>query len=108
MGVKRRPSLMLFLVATLPVLLPLLAVLQYRWLGEVSAGERERMQANLRTSADRFCADFDRELTNVYAQLQTLAAAAIPLTEDGHPARYRQWLAVAPRPKLVREIYRTW
>jgi len=52
---------MLLLVATLLVLLPLLAVLQYRWLGEVSAGERERMQANLRTSADRFCADFDRE-----------------------------------------------
>ena len=66
MKIKRRPSLMLLLAATLLVLLPLLAVLQYRWLGEVSAGERERMQTNLRTSADRFCADFDRELTNVY------------------------------------------
>src|ERR1051326_2112043 len=67
---KQRPSLMLLLVTALLVLLPLLAVLQYRWLGEVSAGERERMQAFLKTSAERFCSDFDRELTNAYVQLQ--------------------------------------
>ena len=39
------------LVGALFALLALLAVLQYRWLGEVSQGERERMQANLKIAA---------------------------------------------------------
>ena len=108
MKIERRPSLMLLLVATLLVLLPLLAVLQYRWLGEVSAGERDRMQANLRTSADRFCADFDHELTNVYVQLQNVAGRAGQQNPDELAARYQHWMAATPRPKLVREIYRTW
>jgi signal transduction histidine kinase len=108
MKIKRRPSLMLLLAATLLVLLPLLAVLQYRWLGEVSAGERERMQTNLRTSADRFCTDFDRELTNVYVQLQNVAGRGDQQNPGELAARYQQWLSAAPRPKLVREIYRTW
>ncbi|MEP7336235.1 MAG: HAMP domain-containing sensor histidine kinase [Acidobacteriota bacterium] len=108
MKIKRRPSLMLLLAATLLVLLPLLAVLQYRWLGEVSAGERERMQTNLRTSADRFCTDFDRELTNVYMQLQNVAGRESQHNPGELAVRYQHWLSATPRPKLVREIYRTW
>jgi len=104
---KTKPSFMLLLVTALLVLLPLLAILQYRWLGEVSAAERERMQANLRNSAERFCADFDRELTNAFVQLQS------PLLPNStHPAadfasRYHRWAASAPNPKLITEIYRT-
>lgn len=104
---KQKPSLMLLLVAALLVLLPLLAVLQYRWLGEVSTGERERMQANLKTSAERFCSDFDRELTNAYIQLQTITPQSGEQLESELAARYRKWVASAPRPKLIREIYRT-
>ncbi len=103
---KRRPSLMLLLVIALLVLLPLLAVLQYRWLGEVSAADRERRQANLKTSAERFCADFDRELTGVYLQLQSSA----PVADEPDAvlaARYQRLLANATRPKLIRDLYRT-
>ncbi|HMV50349.1 MAG TPA: hypothetical protein PKD31_21590, partial [Blastocatellia bacterium] len=102
---KQRPSLMLLLVIALLVLLPLLAVLQYRWLGEVSAADRERRQANLKTSADRFCSDFDRELTNAYLQLQT-AAPVSDERDDVLAVRYQRLLTNAPRPKLIREIYR--
>src|SRR5215212_6810293 len=108
MKMRQRPSLMLLLIATLLVLLPLLAVLQYRWLGEVSAGERERMQANLRTSAERFCTDFDHELTNVYVQLQNLATRANRQNTAELAADYRQWMAVTPRPKMISKLYRTW
>src|SRR5215211_1991240 len=95
---KRKPSLMLLLVAALLVLLPLLAVLQYRWLGEVSTADRERRLANLKTSADRFCADFDRELTGAYLQLQTAAPRAGE-ADEALAARYQNLLAIAPRPK---------
>ena len=47
-------------------LLATLATLQYRWLGEVSQAERERMRAGLQTRAADFTAAFDRELTQIY------------------------------------------
>src|SRR5688500_19487157 len=36
------------------ILLPALAVLQYRWVGQVSEAERERMHRNLINAADQF------------------------------------------------------
>lgn len=104
---KRKPSLMLLLVTALLILLPLLAVLQYRWLGEVSAAERERMQANLKTSAERVCADFDRELTNAFVQLQSPVLPNSDQPAADFTSRYRRWMASAPNPRLISSIYRT-
>lgn len=98
---------MLLVVAPLILLLPLLAVLQYRWQGEVSLALRERMQANLRTSAEKLCADFDRELTNIYVQFQSPALPSSDLIAADFASRYHRWIAGAPNPKLVRDIYRT-
>lgn len=101
-----KPSLMFVLAVLLLALLPLLAALQYRWLGEVSRGERERMQASLRASVAQFCQDFDRELTRAFITFQ---AGASPLHEPT-PQRlaelYQQWLATAPHPQLLSELYR--
>jgi hypothetical protein len=66
---------MLLLVATLVALLALLATLQYRWLGQVSQGERERMQASLRAGATRFGQDFNREITRAFLNFQLDRAA---------------------------------
>ena len=60
---------MIVLVAALIALLPLLAVLQFRWLGEVSRAERERMQASLKTAVTNFSQDFDREITRAYMEI---------------------------------------
>ncbi|MFN0112880.1 MAG: sensor histidine kinase [Blastocatellia bacterium] len=108
---KQKPLLMWLLLAGLLVMLPLLAALQYRWLGEVSQAERERMQANLKTSAEKFCSDFDRELTAIYTQIQNLTEPA-----DNKPAellsydftiRYNRWLRTNPKTKIISEMYRT-
>jgi signal transduction histidine kinase len=87
-------------------LLATLATFQYRWLGEVSDAERERMRASLRTRASEFTQAFDAELTRVYVafqmvdreQLDADAASAVG-------AAYRQWHATATVPALVRGIY---
>jgi len=50
----------------LAVLLAALATLQYRWLGEVSQAERERIRAGLQTRAADFTQEFDREITRIY------------------------------------------
>ena len=59
------------LLAGLPlILLPLLAVLQYRWIGEVSAAERDRLESSLRAASDRFASDFDGELSRLASSFQ--------------------------------------
>jgi hypothetical protein len=64
---KRKPTQrqlwMLLLALALLALLPLLAVFQYRWLGQVSEGERERKKSVLTAMARQFCHDFDSALT---------------------------------------------
>src|SRR6266404_4367532 len=47
----------------LVLLLALLATLQYRWIGEVSEAERDRMRASARQAADGVAADFNREIS---------------------------------------------
>jgi signal transduction histidine kinase len=65
-------------LAAAVVLLALLAVvatLQYRWLGEVSAAERERLRASLRDRTTECVADVDRDITRAFAAFQMEGSA---------------------------------
>ena len=101
----RRIPWQLLAAAVLLVLLAILATLQYRWLGEVSEAERERMRASLRTRATEFAQEFDGELTRTYVafhvssdQLDADAAGALA---DAHA----RWRANARIPDLVSAVY---
>jgi signal transduction histidine kinase len=101
----RRTPWQLLAAAMLLVLLALLATLQYRWLGEVSDAERERMRASLRARASEFTQEFDGELTRTYLafhvgseQLDDDAAAALA-------DAYARWQSTARIPALVRAVY---
>ncbi len=101
----RKPSVVLLLAAALVALLALLATLQYRWLGQVSAGERERMQSTLRAATARFTQDFDREIGRVYFGLQVDDSAVRAGAWADFAAHYQRWQERAPYPRLVRTIY---
>jgi len=111
---KRKPTQrqlwMLSLALALLALLPLLAILQYRWLGQVSEGERERKKSVLSTMARQFCHDFDSELTALYLYFHP---APVPFdggadqSQGDFAARYRRWRETAARPKLIKEVYQT-
>ncbi len=51
------------LMAGLTVVLLLLAGLQYRWIGEISEADRDRLRHGLDVAAEQFRRDFNRELT---------------------------------------------
>jgi signal transduction histidine kinase len=102
---KREPKTMLIVVALLLLLLPLLATLQYRWLGQVSEGEREQLKWSLRTTARRFAQDFDRELTLAYAAFASGASAQGELDLKDYLTKYDRWQSTAQHPQLVREIF---
>ncbi len=103
---KRRLSLSLMLVAALVILLPILAVLQYRLLGQVSQSERERMQNTLRASVQKFRQDFDRELTRAYLSFQPRLSEMQEVNWRAYPERCDNWFASAPFPRMVSQVYR--
>jgi len=96
---------MLLLVAALMTLLPLLAALQYRWLGQVSEGERERLQSSLSAGANRFSQDFDRELTRAYQRFQMDAATLQGHAWGAFAERYDRWFDEAPYARLVKDVF---
>ena len=68
---KSGSRLPLFIVAAALIgSIGLLGTLQYRWLGQVSAAERERMKGALASRAAAFSIDFDREITRAYLTFQ--------------------------------------
>jgi two-component system, OmpR family, sensor histidine kinase SenX3 len=101
----RRFRLPMFAVAAAMLgLIAVLATLQYKWLGQISAAERERMRATLNTRATGFAHDFDRELTRAYLLFQ-VDAAGDPDGAARVSARYDRWHATARFPRMIGGIY---
>src|SRR5215471_11990664 len=100
---QKRPAL-LIVVAILILLLPLLAYLQYDWLGKVSEREREQMQAALRRTLAQFSQDFNREIVRMFVQFQNRPVSAKQKLVE-YEKLYAHWNATAPYPRLLRDIF---
>lgn len=57
------------LIALIALLLPALAILQYRWMGELSGLEQLRAHTNIKAATVRFSGEFDAHLARVYSRL---------------------------------------
>jgi signal transduction histidine kinase len=104
MTLHRRVSGVTALVAVVLLLVPALAWLQYRWVGQVSEAERERMQRTLRTAAAQFATAFDTELARSVAGLQVEGAVVRDENWASYAERYTSWTERAADARLVREI----
>ena len=71
------------LIAAIAVLLPLLAFLQYQWLGELSGLEQVRAEQNLGAGTVRLSTEFDSRLAGLYS---SLAAIDLSTTNDANAA----------------------
>jgi signal transduction histidine kinase len=95
---------MLAVAIVLLGLFGLLASLQYRWLGQISQAERERIRSTLDTGATEFAQDFDRELTRAYLLFQMEPAADDEMAARV-AGRYDQWQATARFPRILKDYY---
>jgi len=102
---KHKPPLLLLLIAALVGLLAILAALQYRWLGQLSEHERERMETALRAGALRFSEDFDRAITQAFLSLQMDAPTLRSQAWGSYAERYTQWVSATPYPTLVSDVF---
>jgi signal transduction histidine kinase len=93
--------------ALLAALLVILAVLQYRWIGEVSRAERQRLQTALEASGAHFADDLGHEVSRVFSAFQPRMTGS-PAANEPEPEvaeRWRRWRQTAPQPALVREVF---
>jgi signal transduction histidine kinase len=104
LGIEK-PAWQIAFVVALVALLGTLATLQYRWLGQVSVGERERMHASLVTGAERFSQDFNREITRAFATFQIGAEEPGKDVSATIADRYDKWEKTASYPALVKEVF---
>ncbi len=86
------------IVATL-TLLPLLAILQYQWVGQVSDSEHERLQMTIRNTTARMCQELNREF---------LAPASLfmgPGPVEDVAERIQEWRGSSPYRESVKNFY---
>ena len=103
---NHQSSLLLAVVAVLILLLPLLAYLQYDWLGKVSEREREQMQTSLGHTLSRFGEDFDREIARIFTEFESRPDVEAPeQTANEYAKVYAHWNSTAPYPQLIRDIF---
>lgn len=84
--------------------LAVLAALQYRWLGQVSQAERQRMHETMSGRARSLANDIDRELSRLYLTFQLREPDAAQF-EGAITERYRLWRETARHPDLIAGIY---
>jgi hypothetical protein len=86
-------------------LFTLLAMLQYRWLSQLSSGERVRMGSALEPSVARFCEDSDRELARAWVAFSMDSATLRHRKWTQFGERYARWVRQSPHPRLVSGLF---
>ncbi len=101
-----KAALSLGLMCAVLLLLPVLAVLQYRWVGQVSEAEREHMQANLLKITTRFSEDFDHEIALELANASISFQRGLEVDPDHiaeeYTRHFQKWHRTTQYPKLFR------
>src|SRR3954452_2389061 len=103
----RMPSNRSALAALLSLLalggaLIMLAVLQYRWIGQLADAERQRMQSSMEFAANHFSDEFDRELTRLFVAFQGPLRDASAETSQ---RRFDEWVTTARDPRIVKTLW---
>ena len=100
----RRPTGSAWLVAAALILVPVLAVLQYRWIGQLSDAERERHERRLRHSTNALSDDLDVELIRAFIGLRVDGAALRSSSWTEYADRVAGWRAATAVPAIVRDV----
>jgi signal transduction histidine kinase len=101
MAVRRR---LLWVSLALCALVLALAALQYRWLGQVSDAERDRMRASVQARAAQIAEAFDREVTRAYVAIQIDPDTFQRKDWSRYAARVDTWRRSTAFPGIVGEI----
>ncbi len=94
-----------WLAATVAVLLPALAWLQYDWVNQIADADRDRSKRTLRAAAAQFTWAVDGELSRLSAGLQVDGAMVERRDWDAYALRYETAIATPSTAALVRQVW---
>ena len=100
----RRPSGPVFLLLAALVLLPVVAILQYRWIGQVSDAERERGARVLQHATSGLTQDVDLELVKAFVGLTVDGSSLKSNDWTAYLDRETAWRKAATAPRIVRDV----
>lgn len=86
------------------VLLAILGALQFRWAGELSRTEAERLRAVLKGGAERLAHEFDREVSRAFLQFRTPVPVDRAGVEEHARLSLADWRRAARFPDMVSQI----
>src|SRR5579862_8657756 len=99
---RRAPVLWLFM-ALLVVLVCVLGVLQYYWIGEISVDEQKQRQYDLQAAANKLSNAFNTELATAAEAIQPSEQQVQEMgRQKAYESRYSEWHAAATHPRLFR------
>jgi signal transduction histidine kinase len=102
-AVSRRPFVLYLVAGAALLLLPVMALLQYRWIGQVSDAERERRERTLKQATTQVAQDLDLELFRAFVGLQVDGESLRSDDWTHYANRASAWRAVTS-PAIVREV----
>jgi signal transduction histidine kinase len=94
-------SAVIIVVIAMVIILPLLAYLQYTWLGQISEQEYDRMKGNLQTTAFHCSMDFSREITDLMKSLGGTLIGSDDDIEKTLRERIIRWQRISTYPSIV-------
>jgi len=94
-------SAAVLVVIALVIILPLLAYLQFTWLGQISTQEYERMKENLQAIATHCSMDFSREITELMKSLDGRTSGSDADIQHGIHERILRWKAQSSFPAII-------
>src|SRR6266404_6155799 len=100
-----KPPMTLLLIVVLVALLTVLAILQYRWLAQISIAERQTMQTNLRNQAHGLQEEINFEADKFGSRLRLSAASLRSESWSELAERYERWRSTATYPGLIESLY---
>ena len=92
-------------IAALLLLLPVLAILQYNWIGQLSDSEVARMRSTLQVSTEHFHDDFDRTLGRLNWVFDVSYTRSLDEVANQLALSYNRWSNTNEFPELVESIY---
>jgi signal transduction histidine kinase len=101
----RRLDLTVLLGVVLFALLPILAFLQYRWLGRISEAEHQKMLESLKRDTGEFCKDFDLEITRAFMTFAITYDASVENKIGQYNSHFNRWLKASKNPELVKSVW---
>src|SRR5215469_14497104 len=100
-----RLNLTFLLGVVLFALLPLLAFLQYRWLGQISEAEHQKMLESLKRDTGQFCKDFDIEVTRAATTFAIADDSTVESKNREYSSRFIRWLGSSKHPRMIKSIW---